>query len=112
MEGFPYRKFFFSRRNGVVPGTGPRILRSRDLGYLRSGDLSIFPNSLPLTSRFCHRTRGITCALKSTGVAHSQQAFPRQDITPAGATLWASDGVLETAEPGAPVIYEEGLMHL
>ncbi|KAF3586450.1 hypothetical protein F2Q69_00030187 [Brassica cretica] len=80
--GFPYRKFFFSRRNGVVPGTGPGILRSRDLGYLRSGDLSIFPNSLPLSSRFRHQTQGITCALKSTGVAHSQQAFPRQDITP------------------------------
>ncbi|KAF3579373.1 hypothetical protein DY000_02031144 [Brassica cretica] len=29
-----------------------------------------------------HRTRGITCALKSTGVAHSQQASLRQDIAP------------------------------
>ena len=31
------------------------------------------PNSLPLISRFRHRFRGITCALESTGVAHSQQ---------------------------------------
>ncbi|KAG5388807.1 hypothetical protein IGI04_030348 [Brassica rapa subsp. trilocularis] len=33
-----------------------------------------FPNSLPLISRLCHRSQGITCTLKSTGVAHSQQA--------------------------------------
>ncbi|KAF2565109.1 hypothetical protein F2Q70_00017486 [Brassica cretica] len=37
---------------------------------------------LPLIARFRHRTRGITYALKSTGVAHFQQAFPRQDIAP------------------------------
>ncbi|KAF2561173.1 hypothetical protein F2Q70_00016941 [Brassica cretica] len=41
-----------------------------------------FPNSLPLIARFRHRTRGITCALKSTGVAHSKQASLRQDIAP------------------------------
>ncbi|KAF3572522.1 hypothetical protein F2Q69_00059553 [Brassica cretica] len=69
MEGSPYRKFSFSRRKGVVPGTRPGVLPSRDPG-------------LPLIARFRHRTRGITCALKSTGVAHSQQAFPRQDIAP------------------------------
>ncbi|KAF3512873.1 hypothetical protein F2Q69_00005804 [Brassica cretica] len=41
-----------------------------------------FPNSLPLIARFHHRTRGITCALKSTGVAHSQQGSLRPDIAP------------------------------
>ncbi|KAF3536208.1 hypothetical protein F2Q69_00023037 [Brassica cretica] len=41
-----------------------------------------FPTSLPLISCFRPQTRGITCALKSTGVAHSQQAFPGQDIAP------------------------------
>ena len=35
---------------------------------------------MPLISRFCPGTRGITCALKSTGVAHSQQTSPGQDI--------------------------------
>ncbi|KAF3556003.1 hypothetical protein F2Q69_00013828 [Brassica cretica] len=47
-----------------------------------------FPNSLPLISRFCHRNRGITCALKSTGVAHSQQAPPRQDPIPLVMLAW------------------------
>ncbi|KAH0853976.1 hypothetical protein HID58_092714, partial [Brassica napus] len=41
-----------------------------------------FFNSLPLISRFRHRSRGITCALKSTGVAHSHQAPLRQDPVP------------------------------
>ncbi|KAH0910768.1 hypothetical protein HID58_034089 [Brassica napus] len=41
-----------------------------------------FPNSLPFISRLCHRSRGITCALKSTGVAHAQQAPFRQDPIP------------------------------
>ncbi|KAF2614980.1 hypothetical protein F2Q70_00011465 [Brassica cretica] len=30
MEGSPYRKFSFSRRNGVVPGTEPGVLPSGD----------------------------------------------------------------------------------
>ncbi|KAF2599786.1 hypothetical protein F2Q68_00009770 [Brassica cretica] len=43
----------------------------------------VFPNTgLPLNAPFRHRTRGVTCALKSTGVAHSQQASLKQDITP------------------------------
>ena len=37
---------------------------------------------MPLISRFRPRTKGITCALKLTGVAHSQQASPGQDIAP------------------------------
>ncbi|KAF2559714.1 hypothetical protein F2Q68_00016334 [Brassica cretica] len=101
MEGSPYRNISISRRKGAVPGTGP--------GILHSGDLS-----LPLISRFRHRTRGITCALKSTGVAHSQQASPRQDITPVillsrskVAKLGAFSGALEMMEPGAMMIFEE-----
>ncbi|WZZ34607.1 hypothetical protein YC2023_018008 [Brassica napus] len=41
-----------------------------------------FPNSLPLISRLCHRSRGITCALESTGVAHSQQAPEMTRLAP------------------------------
>ncbi|KAF3603330.1 hypothetical protein F2Q69_00035031 [Brassica cretica] len=93
MEGSPYRKFSFSRGKGAVPGTGPGVLRSREPGY-------------PLIARFLHGTWGITCALKSTGVTHSQQASLRQDIA-SMEKLWASDGVLEMAEPGALVISEE-----
>ncbi|WZZ34589.1 hypothetical protein YC2023_017990 [Brassica napus] len=33
-----------------------------------------FPNSLPLISRLCHQSRGITCTLESTGVVHSKKA--------------------------------------
>ncbi|KAF2586051.1 hypothetical protein F2Q70_00036164 [Brassica cretica] len=69
MEGSPYRKFSFSRGKGAVPGTRPGVLRRWEMG-------------LPLIARFRHRTRGITCALKSTGVAHSQQASLKQDIAP------------------------------
>ncbi|KAF3571830.1 hypothetical protein F2Q69_00059540 [Brassica cretica] len=95
MEGSPYRKFSFSWGKGAVPCTGPKILHSGK-------------PSLPLIARFCHRTRGITCALKSTGVAHSQQASLRQDIAPME-KLWFSDGVLETVEPGALTFPEEEL---
>ncbi|KAF2620314.1 hypothetical protein F2Q68_00039477 [Brassica cretica] len=73
----PYRKLSSSRRKGVVPGTGPGILSSGDPGRLLART-----QSFPLIARFRHRTRGITCALKSTGVAHSQQASLRQDIVP------------------------------
>ncbi|KAF3566238.1 hypothetical protein DY000_02014610 [Brassica cretica] len=66
MEGSSYRNIFISRRKGVVPGTGPGVLPNEDPGRL-----------LPGTQR-----PGITCALKSTGVAHSQQASPRQDLAP------------------------------
>ncbi|KAF2571899.1 hypothetical protein F2Q70_00003995 [Brassica cretica] len=106
---------------------------------------------LPLIARFRHRIRGITCALKSIGVAHSQQASLRQDIAPVvlrsrvpfrsepysepgggsvspisdwglvllgplilveNGKLWASDGVLETAEPRALMFSEEELYAL
>ncbi|KAF3568966.1 hypothetical protein DY000_02014360 [Brassica cretica] len=94
MEGSRYRKFSFSRRKGAVPGTRPGVLRSEEPG-------------LPLIARFRHPTRGITCALKSTVVAHSQQASLRQDIAPME-KLWAYDGVLEMAEPRALMFSEEG----
>ncbi|KAF3554568.1 hypothetical protein F2Q69_00013616 [Brassica cretica] len=47
-----------------------------------------FPNSLPLSSRFSHRSRRITSALKSTEVAHSQQAPLRQDPVPLVLLAW------------------------
>ncbi|KAF3535063.1 hypothetical protein F2Q69_00022638 [Brassica cretica] len=68
MEGSPYRKFSFPRGMGAVLGTGPGELHSGEPGFLLAGT-----QSLPLIARFRHRTRGITCALKSTGIAHSQQ---------------------------------------
>ncbi|KAH0854413.1 LOW QUALITY PROTEIN: hypothetical protein HID58_073726, partial [Brassica napus] len=101
---------------GAVPGTGPGTLRSRDPGCLLAGtQRPVSCLGLPLIARFRHRTRGITCALKSTRVAHSQQASLRQDIAPVilrsrvplrplphsepgggpMKKLWASDGILE-----------------
>ncbi|KAF3571741.1 hypothetical protein F2Q69_00059933 [Brassica cretica] len=46
------------------------------------------PIACPLFSRFRHRIRGITCALKSTGVAYSQQAPLRQDPVPLVLLAW------------------------
>ena len=37
MEGFPYRKFSFSRRKGVVRETGPGVLPSEDQKNLLAG---------------------------------------------------------------------------
>ncbi|KAF3606757.1 hypothetical protein DY000_02050133 [Brassica cretica] len=96
MECSPYRKFsifwkgarFHGPNSGfllagtwIVPLSGTRGSGS----CLEAGgnDTRVFfPNSLPLISRFRHRSRGITCALKSTGVAHYQQAPLRQDPVP------------------------------
>ena len=47
-----------------------------------------FPQQFVLISRFRHRSRGITCALKSTGVAHSQQVPLRQDPVPLVLLAW------------------------
>ncbi|KAF3533476.1 hypothetical protein DY000_02039541 [Brassica cretica] len=69
MEGSPCRKSSISWKRG--PSLGPIP------GFLLAGTWSF-----ALIARFRHRTRGITCALKSTGVAHSQQASVRQDIAP------------------------------
>ncbi|KAF2549939.1 hypothetical protein F2Q68_00034584 [Brassica cretica] len=37
LEGSPYWNFSFSRRKGVVPGTGPVVLPSGDPGRLPAG---------------------------------------------------------------------------
>ncbi|KAF3541474.1 hypothetical protein F2Q69_00022393 [Brassica cretica] len=37
MAGSAYRKFSFSRGKGAVPGTGPRVLRSKEPAYLLAG---------------------------------------------------------------------------
>ncbi|KAF3568514.1 hypothetical protein DY000_02014400 [Brassica cretica] len=39
MEGSPCRKFSFSRGKGVVLGTGPRVLRNGEPGFLLAGIL-------------------------------------------------------------------------
>ncbi|KAF2541069.1 hypothetical protein F2Q68_00031005 [Brassica cretica] len=68
MEGFSLSEVFLFPEEGAVPGTGPRILHSGDLGRLLAGT-----------------QRPVSC-LGSGGIlyliAHSQQAFPRQDIAP------------------------------
>ncbi|KAG5397542.1 hypothetical protein IGI04_019356 [Brassica rapa subsp. trilocularis] len=92
MEGSPYRKFSISWKGARFQGPNSEFLLAGTWSVLLSGtrgsgscleaggnDTGIF---LPLISRFCHRSRGITCALKSTGVAHSQQAPLRQDPVP------------------------------
>ncbi|KAH0903319.1 LOW QUALITY PROTEIN: hypothetical protein HID58_042822 [Brassica napus] len=122
-----------SGTGGAVPGTGPGVLRSGEPGCLLAGtQRSVSCLGLPLIARFCHRTWGITCALKSTGVAHSQQASLRQDTAPVilrsrvplrpepysepgggpMEKLLACDGILETAEPGDLMFPEEELKGL
>ncbi|KAF2541160.1 hypothetical protein F2Q68_00030918 [Brassica cretica] len=106
MEGSPYRKSSISRKRGrslgLVPGTGPRVPFNRDLERSCIGDPGsgscleaggndtgvFFPNILPIIARFRHRTRGITSALMSTGVAHSQQAPLRQDSASSVSLSW------------------------
>ncbi|KAF2595811.1 hypothetical protein F2Q68_00010716 [Brassica cretica] len=125
-----------------VPGTELGVLFSGDLersfiGTRGSGscleaggnDTGIFfPNSLPLISRFCHRSRGITCALKSTGVAYSQQAPLRQDPVPLVLLAWVplkpelilnpgKAGVLrsrcfESADERVPIGEDRGFLRL
>ncbi|KAF2589816.1 hypothetical protein F2Q70_00039087 [Brassica cretica] len=102
MEGSPYQKSSISQKRGRSLGLV--------LGFLLAGTWSVpvsgtwgsgsylevggnytgvfFPNSVPLIARFCRRTRGITCALKSTGVAHSQQAPLRQDSASSVSLSW------------------------
>ncbi|KAF3551887.1 hypothetical protein DY000_02008304 [Brassica cretica] len=102
MEGFPSRKFSISWKGARFRGPSSGFLlagtRSVPLSGTRgsgscleageNGTGVFFPNSLPLISRFRHRSRGITCALKSTGVAHSQQAPLRQDPIPLILISW------------------------
>ncbi|KAF3546828.1 hypothetical protein DY000_02006597 [Brassica cretica] len=80
----------------AVPGTVPGTLRSGDPGCLLVGTprpvsclgsgeiqyLSIFPQQFAPYCSISSSNSGITCALKSTGVAHSQQDYLRQDIAP------------------------------
>ncbi|KAF2551674.1 hypothetical protein F2Q68_00034231 [Brassica cretica] len=89
---------------GVVSRTGPKVLPSGDpeAGVLPG----VWKNS-------------ITCAIKSTGVSHSQQTSPRQDIAPVGTwrcllellmsclkmmKLRAFSGILDMMEPGVLMI--------
>ncbi|KAF3541168.1 hypothetical protein F2Q69_00022440 [Brassica cretica] len=102
MEGSPYQKFsifwngarfqgpnsgFLLAGTWTVPLSGTR--GSGSCLEAEGNDTGIFsPNSLPLISQFRHRSRGITCALKSTGVAFSQQAPLRQDAVPLILISW------------------------
>ncbi|KAF2556116.1 hypothetical protein F2Q68_00016164 [Brassica cretica] len=133
MEGSPYRNISISRRKGAVPWTGPGIFPSGDPGRLLAGTLKpvsclgfggiqylcIFPQQFASYFSISSSNSGITCALKSTEVAHSKQAFPRQDIAPTGVwrrlfeplTLVVKLGdfsnALEMMEHGTPMISEE-----
>ena len=94
--------------------------------------MSIFPNSLLLISRFRHRTRGITCAFKSTWFAHlsrlplgrislqqsryfgflsgRSRTLNLEDDRFAGGRPGPSDvflNLLEMMKPGALAIFEE-----
>ncbi|KAF2563946.1 hypothetical protein F2Q70_00017552 [Brassica cretica] len=131
------------------PGTGPGKLHSGEPGFLIAGILGTgVPSSEDPKTGVLPGTRGITCPLKSTGVAYSQQASLRQDIAPVipqsrvplrsvpysepggrsvfptsdrglvlfgplilveDGELWASDGILETMEPGDLTFPEEEL---
>ncbi|KAH0893185.1 hypothetical protein HID58_055614, partial [Brassica napus] len=107
-----YRKFSFSRGKGAVPGTGPGILHSGESGCLLARTQKpVSCLGLPLITRFPHRTRGITCALKSTGVAHSQQASLRQDIAPVTLRSRVPLRLEPHSEPGVPVRGEKGDGH-
>ena len=93
MEGSHYRKSSISWKGGRSLGLVPGFLLAGTWSVPLSGargsgscleaggnDTGVFfSNSLPLIARFRHRTQSITNALKSTGVAHSQQAPLRQD---------------------------------
>ncbi|KAH0898835.1 hypothetical protein HID58_048403 [Brassica napus] len=74
---------FHFPEEGGDPGTGPGKLHSGEPVFLLAGiQRPVSCLGFPLIDRFRHQTRGINCALKSTRVAHSQQASLRQDIPP------------------------------
>ncbi|KAF2604798.1 hypothetical protein F2Q70_00025800 [Brassica cretica] len=101
-RGSPYRKFSISWKGARFQGPNSGFLLAGTWSVPLSGTRGsgscleaggnntriFFPNSLPLISRFRHRSRGIICALKSTGVAHSQQAPLRQDPVPLVLLAW------------------------
>ncbi|KAF3538961.1 hypothetical protein F2Q69_00021935 [Brassica cretica] len=102
MEGFPCRKFSIFWKGARFQGPSSGFLLAGTWSVPLSGTRGsgscleargndsgeFFPNSLPLISRFRHESRGITCELKSTGVAHSQQAPLRQDPVPLILLSW------------------------
>jgi len=104
MEGSPYRKFSISWKGARFQGPNSGFLLAGTWSVPLSGTRGsgscveaggnntgvFFPNSLPLISRFCHQSRGITSALKPTGVAHSQQAPHRQDPVPLISIAWVA----------------------
>ncbi|KAF2582692.1 hypothetical protein F2Q68_00004751 [Brassica cretica] len=62
-------------------GPGASLNRNLEAGVLPEA-WKTFPNQLTHYFSISSSNSGITCALKSTGVAHSQQASPGQDIAP------------------------------
>ncbi|KAF2605887.1 hypothetical protein F2Q68_00043877 [Brassica cretica] len=98
---------------GFLPAGIQRLMSCLGSGGIQY--LSIFPQQFPLIARFRYRTRGITCALTSSRVAHSQQASLRIDpLTPdrglallnrwffvEDGKIWTSDGISKPVEPGA-----------
>ncbi|KAF2561551.1 hypothetical protein F2Q70_00017784 [Brassica cretica] len=76
MEGSPYRKFSISWKGARFQGPNS--------GFLLAGTWSV-----PLSGTR-GSGRGITSALKPTGVAHSQQAPLRQDPVPLISISWVA----------------------
>ncbi|KAF3557920.1 hypothetical protein F2Q69_00013497 [Brassica cretica] len=81
-----------AKGKGAVLGTGPGILCRGEPGFLLAGILGTgFDPYCSISSS----NSGITCALKSTGVAHSQQASLRHrsssSAIPGDGKLWSSD---------------------
>ncbi|KAF3554781.1 hypothetical protein F2Q69_00013879 [Brassica cretica] len=62
-------------------GPGASLNRNLEAGILPEA-WKTFPNQFTHYFSISSSNSGITCALKSTGVAHSQQASPAQDIAP------------------------------
>ncbi|KAF3544715.1 hypothetical protein DY000_02007799 [Brassica cretica] len=127
MEGSPYRKFSISRGKGAVLGTGPGVLRSGEPGFLLAGILGtrvpssgdpetgVLPGDIaPVVLRFRVPFRsepysepegGSVSPISDRGLVLLWPLILVED-----GKLWASDGVLETAKPGALMLPEEELM--
>ncbi|KAF3534613.1 hypothetical protein DY000_02040785 [Brassica cretica] len=119
---FSISEVFHFPKEGVVPRTRLRVLPSGDPERSLTGTRGVFwrrpeyilivpaipegivapdtPRSFPLLAQFRHRTRAITCALKSNRVAHFQQASLRQDIAPVILLSWFLSGRIHTLNPG------------
>ncbi|KAF2557728.1 hypothetical protein F2Q68_00015894 [Brassica cretica] len=115
MEASPYRISFISWKGGRSLGLVPGFLLAGTWSVPLSGTrghgscpeaggndtVVFFPNSLPLIARFLHRTRGITCALKSTEVAHSQQAPLLAGLYSIGLAVLGSTQARAHSEPSS-----------